>query len=205
MLNSAFDLFVEHGYDSVTVEQIARNAGQSKGAYYWYFKDKEDCLRQILETQSAKLDLGLTKALSKGTNASARLLELSDFRNWGQREFVRFVVLLNGMAHSRTDSVRELCKKLTGQWSSQGYDLVRKLCREAAREAGWSEERIAKHDFDARVYCYLACYEGLFSLLLRGSIKPPPDAARLAETIHGVFIRPLLQVKEETPARRAQS
>jgi AcrR family transcriptional regulator len=56
MLRTAMELFISRGYEHVTVEQIAQAAGQSKGAFYWYFKDKEDCLRQIIGNVANKID-----------------------------------------------------------------------------------------------------------------------------------------------------
>ncbi len=44
ILDAATTLFVEHGYENTTVDEIAKQAGLSKGAIYWYFKSKLEIL-----------------------------------------------------------------------------------------------------------------------------------------------------------------
>lgn len=43
----AIELFARDGYDAVTVEEITKVSGLTKGAFYYHFRSKEDCLTQI--------------------------------------------------------------------------------------------------------------------------------------------------------------
>lgn len=47
----SFELFGRHGYEGVSIGDIARSAGISKGALYWHFAGKEalylDCLKRL--------------------------------------------------------------------------------------------------------------------------------------------------------------
>lgn len=49
----AFELFGRHGYEGVSIGDIAHAAGLSKGALYWHFASKEElflrCLRRLHE------------------------------------------------------------------------------------------------------------------------------------------------------------
>lgn len=49
--DGAFALFGRYGYDGVSIDDIAKTAGLSKGALYWHFKGKDDlfldCLRRL--------------------------------------------------------------------------------------------------------------------------------------------------------------
>lgn len=51
IVNSAFALFGRYGYDGVSIDQIAKKTGLSKGAMYWHFKNKDElfiaCLQQL--------------------------------------------------------------------------------------------------------------------------------------------------------------
>ena len=38
---SAFDLFAEHGFGKVNLDQIAARAGVTKGSLYWHYKNKK--------------------------------------------------------------------------------------------------------------------------------------------------------------------
>ncbi len=43
----ALDLFAEHGFAAVTIEEIATAAGVTKGAVYYWFADKDDLGRDL--------------------------------------------------------------------------------------------------------------------------------------------------------------
>jgi len=203
MLKAAMELFVDRGYEHVTVEEIARAAGQSKGAFYWYFKDKEDCLVQIVQAYAQLMSQALTKAASNASgSASSRLLAITDFRPWSDQDFRRFVMLINSMYHSRSPSVRELAVSLSGQWTSNGFNLVKQLMKEASREAGWTAEKIASFDYDAWTFIYISCFNGIYTQLHRGYLTPEPSADRIAEAIHNSFVRPLAKPAAEETNRK---
>ena len=48
ILRSAFDCFSERGFEIVTMEEIAKEAGLSKGAVYWYFKSKDELILELI-------------------------------------------------------------------------------------------------------------------------------------------------------------
>lgn len=50
ILNTALELFAEHGFHSTSIEQIAKKAGISKGLTYNYFESKKSILDEILKT-----------------------------------------------------------------------------------------------------------------------------------------------------------
>lgn len=49
----AVDLFAQHGFDSVTIEQVAEAAGSSVRSIYRYFPTKEDLVVGVPEDQGA--------------------------------------------------------------------------------------------------------------------------------------------------------
>ncbi len=49
LLDAAREEFARRGVDRARVEDIARRAGISKGAFYLHFRTKEDALREILQ------------------------------------------------------------------------------------------------------------------------------------------------------------
>lgn len=49
LLDAARDEFSRHGVDRARVEDVARRAGISKGAFYLHFRTKEDAFREILQ------------------------------------------------------------------------------------------------------------------------------------------------------------
>lgn len=53
ILEAAEVLFAEHGIARTTLEQIARTAGVTRGAFYWHFKDKMDVLSALYDRTTA--------------------------------------------------------------------------------------------------------------------------------------------------------
>jgi AcrR family transcriptional regulator len=49
LLAAALRVFTRRGYHEATVDEIAAEAGYSKGALYWHFSAKEDLLLALLE------------------------------------------------------------------------------------------------------------------------------------------------------------
>jgi AcrR family transcriptional regulator len=49
ILSAALSLFVEQRFNATTIDQIAKRAGLSKGAVYFYFGDKITVLQTLLE------------------------------------------------------------------------------------------------------------------------------------------------------------
>ena len=49
LLTAALRVFARRGYDQAGVDEIAAEAGYSKGALYWHFKGKEELLLALLE------------------------------------------------------------------------------------------------------------------------------------------------------------
>ncbi len=57
ILDAAEALFVEAGVDAISLEQIAREAGVTRGAIYWHFKNKEDILNALIDRAAFPLEL----------------------------------------------------------------------------------------------------------------------------------------------------
>ena len=47
IINAAWDLFYEQGYDDTTVEEIVEESGTSKGSFYHYFSGKDALLSSL--------------------------------------------------------------------------------------------------------------------------------------------------------------
>jgi AcrR family transcriptional regulator len=54
LLNAALRVFARRGYREAGVEEIAAEAGYSKGALYWHFSDKAELLTTLLEERVDK-------------------------------------------------------------------------------------------------------------------------------------------------------
>ena len=79
VLSSALGLFVSQGYSSTSIEDIARNAGLTKGAVYFYFKGKSALLLELIAQSAGLYGQVFTRMRASGALA-AEQLEL--FKDW---------------------------------------------------------------------------------------------------------------------------
>jgi AcrR family transcriptional regulator len=49
LLDAALELFAEKGYDHTSINDIIEKVGVTKGAFYYYFKSKEEVLDEIVD------------------------------------------------------------------------------------------------------------------------------------------------------------
>ncbi len=57
ILESAFTCFFERGYAESSLVSIAENAGMTRGAIYWHFKDKNELYREVVKITLDKADV----------------------------------------------------------------------------------------------------------------------------------------------------
>ncbi|MCM1322657.1 MAG: TetR family transcriptional regulator [Acetobacter sp.] len=59
VLESALDVFSDKGYAKATFDEIAARAGFTKGAVYWYFRNKADLVAALIieYTESKRLEI----------------------------------------------------------------------------------------------------------------------------------------------------
>lgn len=57
LINAAYELFVEKGVASTSIQNIVSRAGVAKGTFYLYFKSKEDIRNTIISTKTRRLIL----------------------------------------------------------------------------------------------------------------------------------------------------
>lgn len=68
LLQSTLDTFFLHGVAKTPLQAIARNAGVTRGALYWHFKNKENCLKNCSGRLSRTSALPFQTASRKPTN-----------------------------------------------------------------------------------------------------------------------------------------
>ncbi|MGI9252952.1 MAG: TetR/AcrR family transcriptional regulator [Thermomicrobiales bacterium] len=75
LLAAALDLFLEAGYDGVSMQQIAGAAEMTKGAPYHYFNNKEDLFAQALARHLERIHAGLIGRLNEASTLRDRMIE----------------------------------------------------------------------------------------------------------------------------------
>ena len=66
VLKAALIIFGEKGYSRATLEQIATEAGVTRGAIYWHFHSKAELYNTLIENYSARGALIVEQAITDG-------------------------------------------------------------------------------------------------------------------------------------------
>jgi AcrR family transcriptional regulator len=73
LLNVAIDCFARFGYQATSIDRIAREAGVTKGALYYHFKDKEDLLYEAVKNRVGQWERRVVEDVRPVGSAAARL------------------------------------------------------------------------------------------------------------------------------------
>jgi TetR/AcrR family transcriptional regulator, fatty acid metabolism regulator protein len=105
LMSAAVRVLSREGVSGLTMDDVAMEAGVAKGTLYVYFKNKQDLLKEMVETAIAPMVEELTAILESNDSAKARLCSmtqrhLSYFDE--HREFFRIFV------HDRMTSLQRM-------------------------------------------------------------------------------------------------
>lgn len=76
-IEAATEVLVDHGIDNVRVDVLATELQVTRGSFYWHFRDREDLLRQVLQSWRDRATEQLTARLKQASgDARAQLREV---------------------------------------------------------------------------------------------------------------------------------
>lgn len=78
-LQAAEKIFARDGFDAAKLEEIASDAGYTRGAFYANFDTKEDLFLALLEREISSRIANLRKHIARYENPSGKLSALRDF------------------------------------------------------------------------------------------------------------------------------
>jgi AcrR family transcriptional regulator len=79
LLEAALRIFARDGFEAARLEDIAKESGHTRGAFYANFDTKEDLFLALLEQQASERLEQLRRLLEKNDNMAARLETLRSF------------------------------------------------------------------------------------------------------------------------------
>ncbi len=118
LLDAALQTFARNGFERATVDEIVREAGFSKGAFYVHFESKEDLfweiLRERIEARKETLRHALEPSIGVAENQRRRLQEFFDAPG---NEPLGPAVYYEFMAHAmRNEKVRARLAEFYAGW-----------------------------------------------------------------------------------------
>ncbi len=100
LLEAGLRCFARRGFHAATMDEIAAEAGVSKGAIYWHYKDKQDLFLSIMRERGQALEAAGARAI-EGMDLTGdpgdllKAIMVGIFRFYaGNREFASLVGLL---------------------------------------------------------------------------------------------------------------
>lgn len=78
IIDTAWRLFYEKGYDNTTVDEIIQECGVSKGGFYHHFRAKDDLLTSLSSLLDSQYEIALEK-LDPAADSYEKLLFLSRY------------------------------------------------------------------------------------------------------------------------------
>src|SRR2546425_8721864 len=78
LMSAAIDGFARLGYQGTSIDRIARDAGVTKGAVYYHFRDKEELLFEAVKDQVGGFERDVLRATTPAQDALTALRRVVD-------------------------------------------------------------------------------------------------------------------------------
>ena len=78
LMTAAIDCFARLGYQGTSIDRIARDAGVTKGAVYYHFRDKEELLFEAVKDRVGGFEQQVLKTVAPAEDALASLRRVVD-------------------------------------------------------------------------------------------------------------------------------
>jgi AcrR family transcriptional regulator len=127
VLAAALEQFVTRGYHSTSIDDIARAAGLTKGAVYFYFKGKSALLLELL-SQSSVLYTTIFREMQDSGEGAAQQLEM--FVEWAARvgtqnsELLLLPILMSLEFNDRDAEVEQALDRLYDRYHDEMERVV---------------------------------------------------------------------------------
>lgn len=182
ILRAARSVFVEKGFLAARVEDIARRAGLSKGAVYFYFASKRDLFMALVGEEHENTYSFLDQAETDDRPAVVKLLDLGQkYLDYfaGLKSPPRFFLMMTEMA-VRDDEIREECQAVHVRFT----DACTRILAQ-----GMDEGSIRQGDPNAMAMMLKAMIDGMAG---QSAIGIRPDPEKLVQggiqfVLHGIL------------------
>lgn len=175
ILETAMRLFLDEGYEKVSMRRIADEIEYSPGTIYLYFRDKDEIMYALHRIAFSKFNKALAGMGADGS-PDQRLVA-------GGRGYVEFALAnpeLYELMFIMRAPVRCVPEKAAWEEGEQSYGMLRNAVQ-AAVDSGYLPEGT---DVDAATLYFWSTVHGLASLAIRGRLNMLGDDEHVAGMIH---------------------
>ena len=137
LINLAYNLFIEEGYDNVSIDEIIAKAKIAKGTFYYYFKSKEEILDQVVDDMVKREIVATEKIVDESVPVEKKLI--STIASLVNKDNKTIEAL-------SSDNNLKMCAKFSEQIVVDAIPLLKKVVTEGNKKAVFhcnhTEERI---------------------------------------------------------------
>jgi AcrR family transcriptional regulator len=178
IIQAAFDLFAEHGIESVTIDMIAEKAEVGKGTIYKHFTSKNEIFAVLIIRQGHEL-LEMLKAIPWDAPVLVQIkktmrvfweTQVEDIRKFAVYRKCDQLLLMDDMAS-------EVLIKFEQQ-NNMKNDFIRALIQKAIDEQIFKDESV-----DNLSAAAMGLFSGVFDFILAGEVQPSDELYNLLESM----------------------
>lgn len=172
----AHSLFSQHGYSRVSVNEIIKSAGISKGQFYTYFESKQDIFFAIVEGSDSR-KAHLSETISEDLPPKKRLEEylrqrLQHFLNEESLQWVKF-----SSEFWATVELNEPIKQRHQQRYQTFSEDIATIIRAGIQTGHFRSDLDIDNDLPNYIYTLIATIDGIASLA--AVMQQPVDPAKI--------------------------
>jgi AcrR family transcriptional regulator len=130
LLAAALDLFVERGFASTRLEDVARQAGVSKGTLYLYFENKEELFKAVVRNSIVPVIGEAEESIAEFEGHSADLLR-NVIHSWWQRVGATKASGIIKLVMAEAGNFPELAQFYQDEVITRGTNMIRGLLERA--------------------------------------------------------------------------
>jgi AcrR family transcriptional regulator len=191
LMSAAVKVLSREGVSGLTMDDVAMEAGVAKGTLYVYFKNKQDLLKELVETAIAPMVDELTSILESNASPKDRLISmtqrhLSYFDE--HRDFFRIFV------HDRMTSIQRMKRYRNNRYQTFVNAIAEVL------QTGVEQGEFRSFDVNKVASMWTESNIAMIHLRLLSENPEPSenDAALICEVLlRGISSEPVQQEKEE--------
>ncbi len=111
ILNVAAKIFSKFGFKKTTIEEIASSARKAKGSVYYYFKNKEDLFKEVVNKEFQVLQTELTKVINEDIDSDKKFKKFVLIRMQTLNNSVNFYDVLKNNYFNHLAFVEQIREK----------------------------------------------------------------------------------------------
>lgn len=160
ILQAAKQLFAVHGLSKVTMDDVAKAIGKTRGSIYYYYKSKDEILDAVIDGEIRDVRAAMEKAVNQVTTAEEKISAFFTSKLLLARERRSFFdALESGMdadAISNFNKTRIVYHDSTLKWEGA---LLTRILKEGIKKD--ELKHIKKSDMDTLIFILLSTLHGI--------------------------------------------